>query len=428
MLEVKDVNYAATIVQVDRLVELENADRMYGVPFFGMQALVSRSSVFHGQLGVLFPTECQLSEEFCKQNNLFSNQELNANTEVKGYISSNRRVRAIKLRGHNSNCLFMPLESLQAIGIDTSKLTAGDTFNSIDGIEVCRKYIIRQNTPRGKGPKVSNKIEPRAIAKLIPEHIDTENWWRNEHKIGENEVVIATQKLHGTSVRLTNQLCKRRLSFFERFLNRLKLFGVNVELLEYDFLAGSRRVIKDIKDRAYLNKDHYYTEDIYNQALSRYKNSIPKGFVVYGELIGWVGQSEIQKNYNYKIKEGDFELYVYRVAFVNPDGLSVDLDWQQVKRVCHEWGFKHVPEIYVGPKKDLNVDEYIDKRFVEELGLRQCVPLGDKSPVDEGLAIRVDGITPFILKAKCPVFLGHETKILDDGVVSIEDVEATTTQ
>jgi hypothetical protein len=423
MLEVKDVNYSATIVNVDRLVELEGADRMYGVPFFGMQALVSKTSVCHGQLGVLFPTECQLSEDYCRENNLYSNNELNANKEIKGYIGSNRRVRAIKLRGHNSNCLFMPLKSLEAIGINVHQLKAGDTFNSIDGIEVCKKYIIKEYHLKSKGPKISNKKESRAIPKLIPEHIDTENWWRNEYKIDMAETIIVTQKLHGTSVRLAHQLCNRRLSLFERILLKL---GVKVETLEYDYFAGSRRVIKDSKCRSYKDKDHYYTEDIYNRALNRFKDSIPKGYVVYGELVGWIGDSEIQKNYNYRIERGDFELYVYRVAQINPDGLSVDLSWEQVKRFCNESGIKHVPEIFVGEKRDFNVDIFMDVNFIKDLGLKQCVPLAEESPCDEGLAIRVEDITPFILKAKSPMFLGHETKMLDSDKVDIESQESIT--
>lgn len=31
----------------------------------------------------------------------------------------------------------------------------------------------------------------------MPEHIDSENWWKNEHKIPDDADIVVTQKLHG---------------------------------------------------------------------------------------------------------------------------------------------------------------------------------------------------------------------------------------
>jgi len=419
---VTEPNYAAQIVRVSRLLDLEGADRLHGIPLFGMQALTAKGGVNVGDLGVLFPTECQLSEDFCKKNNLYSSQLLNEDTTTKGYLSDNRRVRAIKLRGHNSNCLFMTLKSLENIGVDISALKEGDVFNSINGVEICRKYKIKVNTPGKVGNKQRNQQRKcRIEEKLLPRHIDTDNWWRNEHKISENSEIIVTAKYHGSSVRLAQQTCYRELSWTERLL---KWFGFRIETTEYDYFAASRNVVKDMKRKDWDSLEHFYDSDIYNAALSKVRTSIPKGYVIYAELIGWSGQSPIQKNYTYRIPQGEFDMYVYRIAHVNPDGIMVDLSWDQLKEACANWGMKYVPELWRGKKKDFNVDQYMDKHFVKDLGLTQCLPLDDKAPCDEGVVIRVEGLVPYLLKAKAPKFLGHETASLDAGEVSIEDEES----
>lgn len=417
-LEVIEPNYSAQVVRVNRLLDLEGADRLHGIPLYGMQALTSKGGVKVGDLGILFPTECQLSEEFCKKNNLYSSQLLNEDTNVKGYISDKRRVKAIRLRGHHSNCLFMTMQSLANIGIDVSNLKEGDVFNSIDGIEVCRKYVIKQKEPSiTKNAKNRQLRKSRIEPKLMPEHIDTDNWWRNEHKIDEDQEIIVTAKYHGTSVRLAHQICDRELTKFEKLL---KWFGVKVQTTEYDYFAGSRRVIKDYKRVDYKDLNHFYTLDIYNVALERIKTSIPKGYVIYAELVGWCGESPIQPKYTYCLPKGEFDIYVYRIAQINPDGLMVDLSWDQVKESCTNWGIKHVPELWRGLKKDFCVDYYMDKKFVIHLGLTECLNVDDQAPCDEGVVVRVEGLVPYLLKAKSPLFLGHESAVLDTGIITLE--------
>lgn len=92
-----------------------------------------------------------------------------------------------------------------------------------------------------------------------------------------------------------------------------------------------------------------------------------------------------------------------------------------MKEFCKDAGLRHVPELWRGPKKDFVVDEYIDRNYHAGEGFPQAVPLGDESPCDEGVCIRVDGLAPYILKAKGPLFYEHETKMLD---AEAEDLEA----
>lgn len=47
-------------------------------------------------------------------------------------------------------------------------------------------------------------------------------------------------------------------------------------------------------------KNHFYSSDIWNNALEKYKTQIPKDFIIYGELVGYTPEGGmIQKGYTY---------------------------------------------------------------------------------------------------------------------------------
>ena len=48
-------------------------------------------------------------------------------------------------------------------------------------------------------------------------------------------------------------------------------------------------------------------------------------------------------------------------------------------------------------------------------GFSQALPLSDPKSVDEGIAIRRDGVIPLVTKAKGPIWYGYETNVLDEG-------------
>ena len=79
-LDVKNKNYCATIIKVHNLLELENCNNVVGFPIFGYQAIVGKDTKI-AQLGILFTAETQLSEDFCRENNLFRKKELNKTPE-----------------------------------------------------------------------------------------------------------------------------------------------------------------------------------------------------------------------------------------------------------------------------------------------------------------------------------------------------------
>jgi len=408
-LEVSNPNYAATVVQVRNLVKLDGLDRCLGLPVFGCQAIVGLDTHV-GDLGIVFLSETQLSDEFCRNNNLYRDKELNVDDSKAGYFEDNRRVKAIKFKGNRSSAFFTHLDSLSYLGIDLSTLKEGDTFTSIDGREICRKFVRREAPARGN--KVRNPQQSLVDSRLFPEHLDTENYWKNEHKIAEHEYVIITQKLHGTSARFTKQAVERKLTFWERMAQKV---GLRIADREYKTFAGTRRTVIDTNEQT----ERFYATDVWSLWYTRIQHLIPKNWVIYGEIIGWAGQSPIQGGYTYNVPKGESEFYVYRIAVVNEDGFSVDLSWDAVKQWCNANGLNHVPELFLGVKLAIDIEVYMDLQL---RGLfANAIPLCDESPCDEGVCVRAEGVTPYILKAKSPKFLEFETRGHDKGNIDLEE-------
>lgn len=424
---IKNPSYVCTVVRVeaDNLYRLSGLDNLVGYSKFGMQALVSKGT--RPGLYILFSTEVQLSEEYAKANNLHREAMLNADRNATGYLEKNRRVKAIKLKGNWSASLLMPLESLGYLGLQFAHLNEGDVFDSIDGHEICKKYTVKEPDQQHNQPKARVR---RVDAKVFPEHLDSEQYFRNSDKIPDDAYVVVSQKLHGTSVRYGNVPVTARQTWWDRLLRR-------PERLEHKFVVGSRRVVKSVDLEAEEGKANWYADgDLWSRYADRQglADKIPKDHIVYGELVGFTGPgSPIQGNYTYDQEDGFAKLFVYRVAVVTTDGRIVDYGPAQMEMFCIEHGLTTVPILWSGPHYMFGATEWLDRRYYDEWSRGETMvpfksaplPLSDKKTVDEGVCIRYDGPHgAYVLKAKSPIFLGHETKLLDAGTADVEELEA----
>ena len=141
---------------------------------------------------------------------------------------------------------------------------------------------------------------------------------------------------------------------------------MQVQTQEVDLIGGSRKVIKDPRS---VTQDHFYGFDIWTREALKLEGRLPHGYIVYGELIGWAAKgSPIQVDYEYCLPDGECELYVYRVAVVNPQGRLLDLTWDQMEEFCSDHGLKTVPKLWRGKKADLMpiIDDMLDKRFADQ--------------------------------------------------------------
>lgn len=418
---IKNPSYVATVVRVEErdLYRVLGLDNLVGYSKFGMQALVSQGT--KPGLYILFSTEVQLSEEYARKNNLHRDGTLNEDPTKVGYLEQSRRVKAIKLRGNRSDSLLMPIESLDyLLGNKVKNLDEGDVFDSIDGHEICRKYQAKEPKPNGSQPKARVR---RVDERVFPQHVDSENYWRNQHKIPEDAHIVVSQKLHGTSVRYGNVPALAERTWWERLLRRPARKA-------YRFVVGSRRTVKSVDLSAEEGKQHYYADgDPWTRYADENKiaDRIPKDHIVFGELVGFSGKgAPIQKDYTYDCLDGETMLFVYRVAVVTADGLIVDYGHEQMEQWCAERGFSTAPILWRGRHDEFIADSWTERRYYDEwkdlTHFRESpVPLSHPKLVDEGVCIRHDGPHGvYILKAKSPSFLEHETKVLDTGDVDLE--------
>ena len=398
-------NYAPEVVVIDKVIEFPELQNLVGFNWAGYTALVSKDMV--GKTVLIFPAECQLSETVAQDNNLFAAKELNKDPEAKGYLGKNRRVKAIRLRGIPSNALVLEAEVF-------GNPPVGTVFDTVDGVEISRKYVPATKAGNSSHVNRAKKLWRRVDDKFLPMHYDTGQFWRESDKFNWNDHVVVTQKLHGSSCRLGHIPVKRKLTWRDKIA---RWFGIPVNEFDYDYVGGSRRVIKDPS----LQQDHFYGEgnDIWTEAALKYGPLLPKGVILYGELVGYVGGTSkpIQAGYTYNVAEGDTELFVYRVALVQEDGGLYDLSWPGVKEFCKERGLKWVPELWDGEVFALLPNFWVNNNFHENYCsgtfVEDPIPLCKESPCDEGVVVRRDGVIPFAAKIKSPDFYEFETKQLD---------------
>lgn len=415
-LKVTDTNYCATVVKIDRLFPLENCDNLLWFSVFGFTAIVSKDTK-EWDVWVVFTAETRLSDEYLKNNNMYRESTLNKDKSQKWYIEANRRVRAMKLRGSISSALFMPIESLSYM-CNVSELNIWDTFNEIDWVSICEKYFIeKKDNWNWNKVKYKNKRFIRIDNKTFPEHLQTEQYLRNIDRYFDEDEVTVTQKIHGTSIRMWLVKVKRKL---KRYENILKSIWVKIDNMEYDYIYASRHIIKNWNSNE--SKDTgFYKTDVRKGVLDKYKSSLPKDYIFYWEIIWYDGDKPIQNWYTYNLNKWESELYIYRVAIVNEDGVSVDLTLQQVYELCNSVWLKVVPLLWKWKHKDFNKDEWIDKTFRPTYS--NAVPLCEESVCDEWVVLRKEWLQPYVTKLKSPKFLCFETEQLDSWEIDMETNE-----
>ena len=262
LVKPKNSNYAAVVVEIKTLVPLENCDNVQAAIIMGNQVIVSKD-VKVGDIGLYFPLECALSKDYLLNNNLYRKPELNRDSSQKGYFEENGRIRCQKFRGNNSEGLFMPMSSVQFAGV--LELDLGSEFDELNGINICKKYVIKQQrTPGAPGNKTSKKTkkwESKLVDNQFKFHQDTSMLYKNVHRIKPDDIIDISYKMHGTSGISSYVLCKRKLKWYEKVA---KFIGIKVVEEEYDYIYSSRKVIKN--EALNPNAQHYYNEDIWGMA------------------------------------------------------------------------------------------------------------------------------------------------------------------
>lgn len=326
--------------------------------------------------------------------------------------------------------------------IKIENFKVGDSFTTINGVDICEKYIVtppRNGNPGGKAPKAENKFN-RLVDNQFYLHNDTENLRRNIHKINPNDIIGIHYKKHGTSAVFANIPTKRPLKWYESFLQRL---GVKVDNIVYDIIYSSRNVIKN----KYINTETgggFYGEDIWGLVAKEIGHLIPKSWTLYGEIVGYLPSgAPIQKGYDYGCSMygntgPQHKFYVYKISVVNPDGKVIYLTDKQIEEWCEKVGLLYKDTfIYYGKAyglfskldknnhyKNLDLEKWREKflfMLEREYNEKDCYMCINKVP-EEGIILRVEKLESYeAYKLKSKRFLLMESDAQEKDEINIED-------
>ena len=436
---VDSLNYCATVVEITNLVPVRGLDNLVKTLIFHNAVLVSKDTKI-GDIGIFFPLESALSEKFLGANNLFRKPELgNVNPEAKGFFEYHGRVRAVKFKSVPSEGFYVPISTLETLGFKASDFVLGDMFNTIDGIDICKKY---DNKKKVATEKKATKSKTPRFTDIIAVgqfrfHYDTGQFKRNLDKFNDLDTVISvSDKWHGTSVVISHVRTARQLTWYEKLIGKL---GVQIAKYQYAVVAASRKVIKSVDDITKGYENHYYKEDIWTLVKNEVKSQIPKGFTIYGEIVGYVPSGGcIQKGYSYGCSVGEHKLMVYRVTFTNEDGEVTELYWKQMLAFCDRYNLTPVVEYFYGTIREYLsnkghivenlLDNEVSEVLLTELSsfyLEKPCPFNDSKVPAEGVVVRIDTLQQSeAFKLKSFSFLKHETEELDSGEVDMETMES----
>ena len=409
------------VVKVNELRKHPNADRLNIVTFFGNDTCVSLDVVM-GEIGIYFPIDLQLSEEFCLENHLLRKKP--DGTPDTGYMDPKKRnVTAVRLRGEKSDGLFLPLKCVAYTGINLDELNIGDTVTTLNGHEICKKYIPvrKHHSADNRVNKTRKKKVP--IAPLFVEHVDTEQLAYNMGAFKNGDLVEITLKMHGTSgrtgylPRLVDIVPTNILAVFceikdrNRKLNKLQKAMIayfdkhSRPKYDWGLVSGTRRTVLDSFDGGF-----YGSNEFREKHEKVFEGKLHKNETVYYEIVGFTddGTPIMPKASNKKLNNKEFikqygeetifsygcdpdnkksDLYVYRMTTTNEDGDVVEYTPDFMRYRCEQMGVKCVPLLWRGfIPEEVNPGEYIKE--IAEKYYDGPDPVG-KTHVREGVVCRI---------------------------------------
>ena len=396
------------VVCVENLRPHSNADRLQVATFFGNDTCVGLD-VVKGEIGIYFPTDLQLSEEYCEQNNLVRKKD-DAGNNIGGYMDpAKRNVTTIRLRGEKSDGLYMPLSSVVYTGVNLDNLNPGDTISVINGHPICDKYIPRSNSSNRVKQGNKTRVVKVPVAPLFKEHADTEQLAYNLSAFKPGDFVEVTLKMHGTSQRTgyLPVLKGYKRTIMDRILRRK-----GTPIYDWGYVSGTRRTVLENYEGGYYGSNEFREEHS-----KTFEGKLLKGETVYYEVVGFTtsGTPIMGDCDNKKLNDKEFvkqygpttrfsygcspiddwergpvpqsDIYVYRMSMTNEDGDVVEYTPDFMRYRCEQMGVKTVPVLWKGiiPAHE-NAGEYIKE--IAERYYAGPDPIG-KTHIREGVVVRI---------------------------------------
>lgn len=311
-----------------------------------------------------------------------------------GFFDHNRRIRAQRFRGEQSDGLWMPLSSLKSFAEYVPE--EGHLFTHIGEHEICTKWVARVKGPAR--PQGTRSVK-RGELVGFPKHMDTDQWAYYKDQIPPNSLITVSEKLHGTSHRVGLVYVEDRKWW--------QFWRPRGSYVRQD---GSRNVVITEAD----GRQSFYESDEFRLRATPQVGR--KGEVLYGEIVGWVGPDtpimpsvKVDKkelpdefalygptmNYHYGQIPGQCQFYIYRIVQFNEDGQGVELSDAQVRRRARELGYQCPPLLFTTNvvSNPLSYEAFmtvVDENVQRETGQPSLPSLVDGRQIREGVVIRVD--------------------------------------
>lgn len=438
------MSYCGYVTNLMNVREHTNADNLVLATCFENTVCVAKDKYFEGQLGVYFPVDGQLSMEFCEKNGLLAVYDEFGKNISGGYLdASKRNIRAIKLRGEQSDGLFLPIECLAYTGVDLKSLTPGTPITVVNDHDICKKYIPRKKNGKPSRVPAGQKLKKKNSTPTFFEHKDTEQlvYHLNEFKPGD--YIEITRKLHGTSGRTafvpTFNGGYTTNNPFHKFIAKIlpakkaQKFAEKhcTPVFDYGTVTGTRRTILDTFDGGF-----YGSNEFRKQYHDFFEGKLWKGETVYYEIVGFThdGTPIMSTCSNEKLKDKAFmkqygktttfsygcapfpekmvlsetvenchpakpqnDIYVYRMTMTNEDGQVVEYTPDFMRYRCMYMGVKTVPvewagfipdeEVFTGTSCELtNAGQFVLEKAEKFFDGPEPI---DPSHIREGVVVRV---------------------------------------
>ncbi len=246
------------ICKIDKIETHPNANKLDLATIKGWQCVVGKDNHKENDLVIYCPPDSIIPSSIIEKYNL-------------EFLKKNGRVGRIKLRGCLSEGLILGLDCLPS----DYRIEEGKDVGTVLNI---KKYEVPE--PIYNACSSNRVISKRKKNSLFSEYTDIDNIKNYQNIFTENDIVVITEKIHGTNFRCGYLSIEYRglSGFFKR------LYHKYITKKTHEVCVGSHHVQK-----TFWNKyKGYYNSDIYSEIAKRYRldEIIPKDYILYGEIYG----------------------------------------------------------------------------------------------------------------------------------------------